>query len=321
MAIAAAVMVTMLAVAAFMVPAARSQEASPEEDRQRLQQLGSELETVAGRLERAQSELHEIEAQLALATQETTDAQEHLGLAQLRLSQQAADLYRTGGRGDVLSPLLGDQDPGTFARRMEYLDVVVDSGVDVVQEAQQAQQVYEGNLVEMERLAAEERALVGELDAARKELDDQFRTVEARVEGFGAVSDGVACPVGQPRTFVDSWGFARSGGRSHQGTDILAPRGTPVFAYTDGVISRVQAGDRGLGGLYFYLQGDDGHEYYGAHLASLSVVAGQRVRAGEPIGTNGDTGNARGTPHLHFELHPGGGRAVNPYPIVATACR
>jgi murein DD-endopeptidase MepM/ murein hydrolase activator NlpD len=318
--VAIAAVATGFAVASVLMPVASSQEPSPEEDREQLQQLGSELETTAARLERAQSELNELEAQLAAVTQETSEAQERLAQAQLRLSQQAADLYRTGGRGDALAPLLGDQPPDTFARRMEYLDMVVDSGVDVVQEARQAQQVYDGNLAQMEQLAAQERALVEELDSAAQELDNQFRTVEARVEGFGSVRDGVACPVGEPSTFIDSWGFARSGGRSHQGTDILAPRGIPLFAYTDGVIEDTQNTDSGLAGLYYYLRGDDGNVYFGAHMDTLSVVPGQRVRAGEPIGTNGDTGNARGTPHLHFELHPGGGRPVNPYSLVQAAC-
>jgi murein DD-endopeptidase MepM/ murein hydrolase activator NlpD len=130
----------------------------------------------------------------------------------------------------------------------------------------------------------------------------------------------VACPVGQPRTYIDSWGAARSGGRSHQGTDILAPYGTTVYAYVSGRISRAKVGG-GLGGTVIYLQGDNGHEYYYAHLASFSVRTGQRVRVGQAIARNGSTGNAPpNAPHVHFEVHPGGGRPVNPYPYVRQAC-
>jgi murein DD-endopeptidase MepM/ murein hydrolase activator NlpD len=131
---------------------------------------------------------------------------------------------------------------------------------------------------------------------------------------------GIACPVGQPRSYVSSWGAPRSGGRQHKGTDIMAPYGTPDYAYTSGVISR--AGNRGgLGGIVIYLRGDNGTEYYYAHLQDVVVHAGRRVRAGQLVGHVGATGNApANAPHTHFEVHPGGGAAVDPYPSVKRAC-
>jgi peptidoglycan LD-endopeptidase LytH len=92
-----------------------------------------------------------------------------------------------------------------------------------------------------------------------------------------------------------------------------------VHAIVDGVISRQSTSS--LGGISIYLRGDDGNEYYYAHLDSYASRAGQRVKAGELIAYNGQTGNARWTaPHVHFEVHPGGGGAVNPYPYVKAAC-
>jgi peptidoglycan LD-endopeptidase LytH len=125
------------------------------------------------------------------------------------------------------------------------------------------------------------------------------------------------CPVRGARAFTNDWGQPRSGGRRHQGTDILSPRGTPVVASVSGT---VRGTSNRLGGIAYYLTGDDANTYYGSHLDSLSGASG-RVAQGTVIGYIGDTGNARGGPtHLHFEIHPGGGSAVNPYPTLAANC-
>jgi peptidoglycan LD-endopeptidase LytH len=126
--------------------------------------------------------------------------------------------------------------------------------------------------------------------------------------------DNIVCPmVGS--AYGDSWGAPRSGGRSHQGVDMLAPRGVPIVAVVSGNVSFKQ---NALGGNAASLSGDNGNRYYYAHFASYEGVS-RYVIQGEVIGYNGDTGNARGTPHLHFEVHPGGGLAVNPTPTVRVA--
>jgi murein DD-endopeptidase MepM/ murein hydrolase activator NlpD len=142
-----------------------------------------------------------------------------------------------------------------------------------------------------------------------------------------AISRGVqqgtyACMMARPYGYIDSWGFARSGGRRHQGTDVMAPYGTEVYAFTTGTISSLSTNR--LGGTVLYLSGDDGVRYYYAHLDRYAsgLYAGKRVQAGELIAYNGNSGNARGgAPHVHFEVHPGGGAAVNPYPWLVPVCR
>ena len=89
-----------------------------------------------------------------------------------------------------------------------------------------------------------------------------------------------------------------------------------MVASVNGVMSR-RDGPRA--GHAYYLKGDNGATYYGAHLATF-VVAEGRVRLGQTIGTVGDTGNARGTsPHLHFEIIGKNGPA-NPFPRLASHC-
>lgn len=123
----------------------------------------------------------------------------------------------------------------------------------------------------------------------------------------------VHCPV-PGSMFVDSWGFARSGGRGHKGVDMMAPHGTPVVAPFAGT---VRSSNSALGGLGFYLDDADGNTFFGSHLATLDVTGW--VEAGTVIGTVGSTGNAS-SPHLHFEIAPGGGTSVNPYPYAYSWC-
>jgi len=110
--------------------------------------------------------------------------------------------------------------------------------------------------------------------------------------------------------FINDWGYPRSGGRFHEGNDLFADRGTPVYAPISGVVTQLIGS---IGGLQFTLVGDDGHTYYGTHLDSFGEDGW--VLAGSLLGTVGDTGNARGSkPHLHFEIYPDGAEPVNRIP-------
>ncbi len=150
-------------------------------------------------------------------------------------------------------------------------------------------------------------------DATSPEADDT--TVEPP---SGRVVPMASCPVDPPRAVSDSFGAPRDGGRGHAGNDIMAPRGVAIRAVNAGTIG--WTGNGGSGGVSFYLS-DGSNEYYYAHLDTLSVTTGQKVAAGQIVGTNGNSGNASGGPtHLHFEIHPGGGEAIDPYPTLSAAC-
>ncbi|MEZ5230764.1 MAG: M23 family metallopeptidase [Acidimicrobiales bacterium] len=142
--------------------------------------------------------------------------------------------------------------------------------------------------------------------------------------GLGTVVASAACfcRVAGEVGFTNDWGFPRSGGRTHKGTDIFARAGTPLVAVEDGVIDRVSNTDVGLGGLTVWLNGDSGTRYYYAHNSLNAAATGERVAGGQVIAYVGNTGNAAFTPpHVHFELHPAGQEDVNPYALVAALCR
>ena len=173
---------------------------------------------------------------------------------------------------------------------------------------------------EVGRLQEEERRRLEEERRAREEAERARRQAALASANSGPVlitdQFGFTCPVSGPASFINDWGFSRPGGRRHRGNDIFTPRGSPVVAPVPGV---AYPSSNRLGGQVVFLDGDDGHRYYLAHLDSYGQSG--RVSKGATLGSVGSTGNARGTaPHLHFEIHPGHGPAVNPYATLVGAC-
>jgi len=119
------------------------------------------------------------------------------------------------------------------------------------------------------------------------------------------------------RAVRDTFGAPRPGDRTHEGIDIFAPRGTAVLSTTRGIVSRV--GENSLGGTVVWVLGPAGDRHYYAHLDSVADIrSGQRIVAGDVLGTVGTTGNARGTaPHLHYGIYRNRVGPVNPFPLLS----
>lgn len=134
-----------------------------------------------------------------------------------------------------------------------------------------------------------------------------------------------------PTALIDTFTRSRAGGtRPHDAIDIMAARGRAVLAAADGRIEKLFSSVDG--GLTLYQRSSDGRRiYYYAHLDAYApgIAEGRAVRRGQKIATVGSSGNADpAAPHLHFavqEMAPGepwyGGRAINPYPLLARPVR
>ena len=125
-------------------------------------------------------------------------------------------------------------------------------------------------------------------------------------------------PVAGHCYFGDTWHASRGGGRVHEGVDIIASSGTKLVAVVDGTISKQywdQPGARAGNGVR--VQQANGTYFTYLHMLDFApgIKVGAKVKAGDVIGWVGNTGSSA-TPHLHFEIHPGGGSPINPYSIV-----
>ncbi len=268
---------------------------------------------------------------------------------QSKFEEQAVELYMRGGfsnPGIILSASSVDE----FMTTSQFLTSVATGGQSSIDEYLAARgelNRFQDDLAatRVELKAAEDAALAirdeqesamireqdayaklsGECKSLQVKYDQEQAEIKARAaqRASGSVQVGsFICPFTPGRTsFIDSWGFPRSGGRTHKGTDMFAAWNEPMYAVAAG---KVSVGNSGLGGKTIWLTANNGVAYYYAHLASFNVSNGQSVSQGQTIGFNGDSGNAKGgAPHLHFEIHPGGrgSAAVNPYPTLAKACK
>jgi murein DD-endopeptidase MepM/ murein hydrolase activator NlpD len=229
------------------------------------------------------------------------------------------------GQADDASSLVATDDPNELAIAQTLLGFVLDADDQAVREYLAAKREVSADLVGVAERLVDSRL---ELEAARLRLVDARRASVAAqfnlavfAAGSEIVINGFVFPVGDPHTFGDSFGAPRMMGseyeHAHQGTDIMAPFGTPLLACERGIVTEM--GSDVLGGTKLWLKGESGTYYYYAHLSAFAegLTEGAVVEAGDIVGLVGDTGNARGgAPHLHFEIHPDGGMAVNPYPLL-----
>jgi peptidoglycan LD-endopeptidase LytH len=242
-------------------------------------------------------------------------------LEELRAEQETALAKAEAARSEA-EAALADLQAGV-SQQAEFVMQVMgrDSPADLDAEGREREARLAAKLREM-REAEEYAAALAKIAEAERRAAEAARA-QADSEAAGAQTQAASssstwvCPVRGNVSFTDTWGAARSGGRTHKGTDMMAATGTPTVAPVSG---RVEHRSSSLGGLSWYVYGDDGNTYYGTHLSGYANQGAGWVAQGTLIGYVGDSGNAAGTPHLHFEYHPGGGAPVNPYSRLVAAC-
>ena len=337
------------------MPASADTESELAAAERQLEDARAELDRVNQRWQDAEAALASSQDAAEAARSRIETLKGDLATMQRALNRRAASLFIAGGNPQALA-LLTSESVGDAVDRLEFASAVAEGDSDLANQvsvesqelAWQEEQLAEAVSRQAEAvrdLESQQAAIQAELDRFASRvgaLEDQLAAEQARAADAGAngqAGDGVetagtgsgggspppisgtgwiqTCPVNGPNSFVDSFGDPRPGGRSHAGIDMIAARGTPVVAVHSGTVHRTGSSIGGLGVVVFH-EGSSDWTFY-THFDSYgSYGEGARVAAGSTIGYVGNTGTT--VYHLHFEYHPGGGAAVNPYSALLGVC-
>jgi peptidoglycan LD-endopeptidase LytH len=299
----------------------------------RVAELEAELDQATARYEETWAALEASRAELDALAVRAVELEAEAAAAVAAIGDRARRTFMQGSTAgfELLLSAGGPQQAIERASMIAALQardrVRVEEALATRTSLDQVRQLLEHRQAELDRLQTRLEADAAALQARLTAAEEAAAGIRGLVQRQRRISRGAqqgiyACIFDRGAfRFRDTWGAPRSGGRSHRGTDVFAAMNAPTYAFTSGVVQR-HSNSR-LGGLGLYLRGDDGNVYYYAHLNSIEPAGrvGNRVAAGELIARNGATGNADvWAPHVHFELHPGGGGAINPYPWLAAAC-
>jgi murein DD-endopeptidase MepM/ murein hydrolase activator NlpD len=309
--------------------------------KEQLDAAKAELAKVQAELDRATARWNEAESRLDTTRAEIADTWIRIGRLEVRVRaietrlNHRAVIAFTNGPASTIDLLLSSGSFTDFTDRLEFLGSMAQDDGDLILEQEVAREELRRERDDLFVLEEHQASVAEELRAIQEGIDEQLGRISDRVAELTAKyreeaaaskelvilgqtpnPDGSlqVCPVAGPNSFVDSFGWPRDG-HTHQGIDLIAPFGTPVVAAHPGSVTHSSSSS---GGISAYVYGSGGYSFY-AHLSGYSGASGS-VGAGTVIGYVGSTGNAGSTNHLHFEWHPGGGAAVDPYLMLLAVC-
>jgi murein DD-endopeptidase MepM/ murein hydrolase activator NlpD len=342
--------------------------------RDELAQIQQRLNAQAVVVEHQAQLLDQVTAKLVDVQRRIDDARDRYDTIAKRLNDRAAQAF-IQGPGSNFDFLLGATSMSDLSDRMEFVNVIAESDAELAQQVENVRNELMADESEIEDLQAQRQQqlqqsqdirdqiasdvarqqqlsddIAAKYDEARglakklgNEREDYLRQLQQQPPDGGHApvllpseyADILkTCPVAQPRFYGDGFGAPRYAGgfHLHAGVDILAGYGTEIYAPFDGTAKTTY---NSLGGNSVYVYGAQGY-VYNAHLREYSSNSNGPVHAGDVIGYVGDTGDAIGTPHDHFEFHPYFpvpsdwpvssygyrviGTAVNPYPLLVAVC-
>jgi murein DD-endopeptidase MepM/ murein hydrolase activator NlpD len=296
--------------------------------REKLDSARADADDAAARLSAIEGDRAQVVAEISGLEIEIPQLQARAVELKILVKQRAASLYVRGGSAS-LDAFLNAGDTLAAAQAAHLTNVVAAHDVDLATELR----ATATKLATRESALRTKRAALDHdielVTTTRDELDhklvlasgayDKVKIAVAaqRAKGTGAtlVSAAMRCPVDGFVAFADDFGEPRDAGTTHEGIDMQAVLATPLVAVVDGDMTHDESP---AGGHGIWLKDDTGDTYYYAHLSKYEGNE-RRVAAGDVIGYIGITGVTTG-PHLHFELHPRAGEAVDPFALLLGLC-
>ena len=281
-----------------------------------MESLGYQIDENRRKLEKAQSDYKQ--------------AKEVLG-TRLKAIYMAGDV-------DPVEVMLESTTFDDMLNRYDFLNHIANQDLNVFNEVKALRREIASRQRDLEDQEARQQFALNQIQQKQAELQASLKAQEALLASVNAevlkllssygvvVSDGssstsikingpFAFPCAGPHSF-STLARPRASATLHQGCDIMASMGVPAVACVNGTITLVTEGGNAGKYLRLTMEGSSTFFYY-MHMQDITVSQGQRVSAGDLVGHVGDTGNAKGgAPHIHFEVHPDGGAAVNPYPLL-----
>ncbi len=308
-------------------------QAEAEKVRQQIEAMKVESQRLAQEYNAALSEYETIRSEVEGNREQLEKAQNDYKRARAILYERLRSIYKSGEVSSV-EVLLESTSLDDFLNRYDFFSYIGHRDYQIFDEVKRLREEISERQRSLEEKEARQRQLLGSVNARRQAMEASLQEQQAYLDSVnkeilqllattGGGGTPVNTPIGSfvfpvrgPHTFTNDWHAPRTG-HLHQGNDIFAAEGTPCVACVSGTVNH---GEGKNAGLYVRLAGDDGNVYYYMHLQRFAATG--HVTAGTVIGYVGDTGNAEGgPPHLHFEIHPGGGAAINPYPILLASDR
>lgn len=332
-AIAGAVSIILLLSLPFYVAAANLEEKQAEANRvrQQIEAMKAESQQLAQDYNKALTEYEAIRAEVEGNREELEKAQNDYKRARAILHDRLRSIYKSGDVSSV-EVLLESTSLDDFLTRYDFFSYIGNRDFQLFDEVKRLREEISERQRSLEEQEARQRQVLGSVNAKRQAMESSLEQQQAYLDSLnkeilellaltGGGGTAVMTPIGSfifpvrgPHTFTNDWHAPRTG-HLHQGNDVYAAEGTPCVACVSGTVNH---GEGKNAGLYVRLVGDDGNVFYYMHLQRFAATG--HVSAGTVIGYVGDTGNAvGGPPHLHFEVHPGGGAAVNPYPYLVAS--
>jgi murein DD-endopeptidase MepM/ murein hydrolase activator NlpD len=321
-------------------PASADTKGDLEAARQDLASKQAELDRLTLQWQQTETALAQAQDAVRQAQTEIGSLQAELSRVQRKLNEQVRAVYMSGGNATI-GALLGSDSFADFADRLRFATSIVqgdqDLAVSVGVQAERLRRTRERLVREaqaqadaaasLERQRVDLNSRVNDLQSTVSDLYRKYQDQLAAQQQIGLPPSGGGgsfpptssgaisiCPVQGPVSFVDSFGWPRPGGRSHEGIDMISAYGTPIVAVHSG--NAVQT-PNSLGGNAVIVYHDGGDFTYYAHMSSYGATG--HVGAGDVIGYVGSTGDTS-VNHLHFEYHPGGGGAIDPYQALLAVC-